>query len=314
MIKNDKIKITVANKNYKLYKEKYDCVIGGEIEIKISDLPLNSRKLVDVVCDNCGVEKYIKYCDYIKVYKKKNKYFCFKCKSESIKQGVQKKYGVDNVFQLQDTKDKSEKTNLEKYGVKHHLQNKYILEKQKKTNQERYGVDFIPELRKDTTDSFIKKCKKIHRNKYDYSLVDYMRVVEHIDIICKKHGKFSQLADSHVKGMGCPKCSTSKGEEFIINYLNDNNISYNYQKSFKDCVYKNKLPFDFFIPSMNMLLEYDGEQHFMVIENWGGEKSFKLRQKKDKIKNQYCIDNNIRLERIKYDKDLEDELNKIFKI
>jgi len=315
MLKSKKIKIKVANKNYSLYKEKYDnCVIGEEIEVDVKDIPLNSRIIVEVICDSCGIDKNIKYCDYVRVFNKKNKYFCSKCRNVSIKEGVQKKYGVDNVFQLQEIKDKTEKTNLEKYGVKHHLQNNDILEKQKKTNQERYGVNFIPELNRDTTEIFIEKCKKIHRDKYDYNLVNYNRVMDHVDIICRKHGKFSQLADSHVKGMGCPKCNTSKGEEFIMNYLNDRNIPYNYQKTFDGCVYKNKLPFDFYIPSMNLIIEYDGEQHFMVIENWGGEEEFKLRQKKDKIKTKYCKYNKIRLERIKYDEDLEERLNFIFNI
>jgi len=314
MLKSKKIKIKVANKNYSLYKEKYDnCVIGEEIEVNVKDIPLNSRILVEVICDNCNIDKNIKYCDYIKVYNKKNKYFCSKCRNVSIKEGVQKKYGVDNVFQLQEIKGKTEKTNLEKYGVKHHLQNKHILEKQKKTNQERYGVNFIPELRRYTQEDFIKKCNDIHNSRYEYPNMKYETVENYIDIKCKKHGIFSQVGREHLKGQGCPKCATSKGEEFIINYLNDNGISYNFQKTFDGCVYKNKLPFDFYISSMNMLLEYDGEQHFKVIENWGGEEEFKLRQIKDKIKNKYCMEKQIRLERIKYDEDLENRLDKIFK-
>jgi len=314
MIKNDKLKIKVANKNYKLYKQKYDCSIGDEIEIKISDLPLNSRKIVDVICDNCDAEKSIKYCDYIKVYNKKNKYYCSKCRNVSIKDGVKDKYGVENVFQLQETKDKTKKTNIKLYGFEHHLQNVDILEKQKETNQKRYGVDFIPQLKKYTTIDFVKMCNKKHKNKYTYNNANYLGMEQKIMITCEKHDDFFQRAVDHYRGLGCPKCATSKGEDFIINYLNDRNIVYNYQKTFDGCIYKNKLPFDFYIPSINLLIEYDGEQHYMIVENWGGEKEFKLRQKKDRIKNRFCKENSIKLERIKYDEDLEERLNLIFNI
>jgi len=314
MIKTKKVKVKIVPKNYNTYKElDYNFKMGDEVEIDVKDLPLNSRKLVQVKCDNCGNEKELKYCNYMKAYNKKNKYFCSKCRSQSIKEGVQKIYGVDNVFQLQETKDKAEKTNLKKYGVKHHLQNKDILEKQKKTNQERYGVDFIPQLKKYTTEDFIIMCRKKHNNKYSYDNANYLGMEQKIMITCAKHDDFYQRAVDHYRGLGCPKCATSKGEEFIIDYLNGIDIPYNYQKTFDGCVYKNKLPFDFYISSMNLIIEYDGEQHFMVIENWGGEEEFKLRQKKDKIKNKYCKDNKIRLERIKYDEDLEERLNLIFK-
>jgi len=53
----------------------------------------------------------------------------------------------------------------------------------------------------------------------------------------------------------------------------------------------------------------------MLIEGWGGGvEEFKLRQKKDKIKNKYCQENSINLERIRYDEDILEKLDKIFNI
>ena len=61
---------------------------------------------------------------------------------------------------------------------------------------------------------FVNKLKQIHGDKYDYSLVKYEKIHDKIKIICSKHGEFSQSANSHFKGHGCPKCS---GENSSIN-------------------------------------------------------------------------------------------------
>lgn len=307
MLLTKEVSIKIFPRNIGLYK-KYNCRLGDNIKVKILDLSKFSRKKVKVKCDVCGIIKEIKYCDYLKVFNKKNKYYCYNCKGISIKKSVNNKYGVDNVFQIENVKNRIKKTIKEKYGVNHHLQNTDILEKLKITNQERYGVSFIPELKRYDTESIVEKFKKIHNNRYDYRLVNYTRIMDNIDIICKKHGKFTQLAESHLRGMGCPKCKTSKGEIFIMDYLDNINIQYVYQKKFERCIYKSKLPFDFYIPSINLIVEYDGYQHFYPIEKWGGDEEFKLRQLKDEIKNNYCIKNKIRIERISFEEDIKKRL------
>ena len=57
-----------------------------------------------------------------------------------------------------------------------------------------------------TTKQFIKEAKKVHNNKYDYSLVNYTNALDKITIICPEHGVFKQSAHSHLCGTGCPKC------------------------------------------------------------------------------------------------------------
>lgn len=58
-----------------------------------------------------------------------------------------------------------------------------------------------------TTEEFIIKATKLHGNKYDYSNVNYMNNRTKIDIICSKHGEFSQIPNSHLMGYNCPRCS-----------------------------------------------------------------------------------------------------------
>jgi Zn finger protein HypA/HybF involved in hydrogenase expression len=75
-------------------------------------------------------------------------------------------------------------------------------------------------------DKFIEECKKIHGDKYDYSLTNYINCKNKIDILCPIHLKFSQKAGNHQRGDGCPKCaSIEKGAGFsrssYINRAND---------------------------------------------------------------------------------------------
>ena len=63
--------------------------------------------------------------------------------------------------------------------------------------------------------------------------------------------------------------------------------------------------FDFYLPKYNLMIEYDGEQHFSVahFSNNNEEKNiqaFEGTRKRDKLKNKYCKDNDTNLLRIPY--------------
>lgn len=164
----------------------------------------------------------------------------------------------------------------------------------------------------DSTDDFIKKAKKIHGNKYDYSLIEYENVIKKMKIICKKHGIFKQSASYHLRGIGCPICNESKGEEKISKFLKNKKIKFEREKRFLKCRNILPLPFDFFIPKYNTCIEFDGKQHFIQNEKWG-DNLINI-QKRDEIKNIYCKENNIILYRISYKdiNNINEKLNKIF--
>ena len=99
-------------------------------------------------------------------------------------------------------------------------------------------------------------------------------------------------------GARCPKCNASKGETAIANCLKKYNKNFKTQFKFKDCKYKQMLPFDFIVYKKDgsfVLIEYQGGQHYESVEHFGGEKRFRLTQKRDKIKKDYCEKNNIPL-------------------
>jgi very-short-patch-repair endonuclease len=164
------------------------------------------------------------------------------------------------------------------------------------------------------TPDFIEKSKKIHGGKYDYSKVKYVNNYSKVIIECDIHGSFEQTPLGHIiNKQGCPGCKESKGEKLIRVYLENNNIKFIPQYSYNDCKYIRKLFFDFYLPDFNILIEFDGKQHFEPIE-WlheQAETTFHLQVKKDQIKNKYCLDNNIKLIRISY-KDIR-KINKILK-
>jgi len=160
-----------------------------------------------------------------------------------------------------------------------------------------YGCPICAGNIKSNVKEFIIKSNEIHDNKYDYSLVNYSNAHSKVKIICKEHGLFSQKPNSHLRGRGCPICKSSKGEEKIYKYLVENDIKFEREKKFKDLGMKR---FDFYLSEKNIIIEFDGEQHFKANNFFGGEEGFRKRQISDLIKNQYCFDNNIKIIRIPY--------------
>lgn len=158
--------------------------------------------------------------------------------------------------------------------------------------------------RHQTTDDVIKKFISRHKGLYNYSKVVYKNMKTKIIITCGKHGDFSQTPDTHLRGCGCPKCKTSKGESIIREILNDNKIDFIPQKMFNECrnpITKKMLPFDFYLQKSNMCIEFDGRQHFRtgLFSN-----DLKSMQYRDSLKTEFCKKNNISLLRIHY-KDID---------
>ena len=96
----------------------------------------------------------------------------------------------------------------------------------------------------------------------------------------------------------------SKGEYLLRKILVDIGIEFIPEYSFKDCINPHTgglLKFDFYLPSYNCCIEYDGEQHFKGWRKSSHPKS-SLQQVRfrDKIKNEYCKEHNIILIRIPY--------------
>lgn len=111
-------------------------------------------------------------------------------------------------------------------------------------------------------------------------------------------------------GHRCPWCfqsGSSHGNSMIAKVLNKLGIKYYREFKFSGCKSKRRLPFDFYLPDYNLCIEYDGKQHF--------DRSSKFYStdlvKHDRIKDQFCLDNNINLLRIKYTYDTLSSISKL---
>ena len=187
-----------------------------------------------------------------------------------------------------------------------------VFEQLPNNHLKKLGCSKCSNIRKLSKEEFILKANDIHDNKYNYDLVEYINNRTKVKIICPVHGEFLQSPVAHMRNQGCPKCKRSKGEENIEKFLIRNNIKYITQHTFDDCVDKIKLHFDFYLPEYNACIEFDGRQHYHIIVRFGGEKEFLDRQRKDNIKNIYCLNNDIKMYRIRYDENLLDKLNLIY--
>jgi hypothetical protein len=89
------------------------------------------------------------------------------------------------------------------------------------------------EYRRLTLEFILQKAKKIHWDKYDYSLVVENKAVgEKIKVICKKHGPFKISLDHHLnRGQGCSKCKSLNLDGFIEKANLVHNNKYDYSKS-----------------------------------------------------------------------------------
>ena len=111
---------------------------------------------------------------------------------------------------------------------------------------------------------------------------------------------FVRIADIVSEKSHCRNCNFSNGEYKIQKFLNEKNINYIPQKKFDDCRDILPLMFDFYLFDFNICIEFQGLQHYVSQDYFGGEIAFLDRIKKDKIKKQYCLDNDIKFLEIPY--------------
>lgn len=142
---------------------------------------------------------------------------------------------------------------------------------------------------------------------------------KYYDYCCTVDQYNGTIREDHlVRGHGCPICRNSMGEKQVKKYLKQHNIKFVPQYVFDDCKNIRELRFDFYLPDYNTCIEYDGIQHFEPVDfgRKGEEyaiKRFEDLQIRDRIKNDYCQNNHIRLCRIKYTQNVKTTLDTFLK-
>lgn len=144
-------------------------------------------------------------------------------------------------------------------------------------------------------------CRHIELNNIPVEMVDKSeRKIEirkdYVEFICQECGAsyFALWGEvAYGNRHRCYNCTKRKSnlEYLVEKYLIELNIEYEPQYRFDDCRNINPLPFDFYLPKYNTTIEVNGSQHYY--ENEMFEQSLSERKRLDKIKHDYCINNNI---------------------
>ena len=108
----------------------------------------------------------------------------------------------------------------------------------------------------------------------------------------------------------CPYCNIPKGEDLINKILISLDIKHEYQKTFNDLRDTQLLSYDFYIPDQNILIEYQGQQHYEPVDYFGGKDKFKIQQKHDKLKSDYAKNHGYTLIAVPYTEDTFSKIKK----
>jgi len=84
-----------------------------------------------------------------------------------------------------------------------------------------------------TQEEVIKRFRKVHGDKYDYSKIQYSGINDKVIIICPEHGEFLQTPNNHLSGYGCSKCAGNlklTQEEVIKRFRELHEDKYDYSK------------------------------------------------------------------------------------
>ena len=156
--------------------------------------------------------------------------------------------------------------------------------------------------------------QKLNIEKVDYELKrrgfiwldkQYQGNTVPLKLSCVKHNDkifyitYTHIVDAKTK---CPFCtSISRGEKEVYRILQEYGIDFVYQQRMKDLYrYKGQyLSYDFYIPSQNLLIEYQGEYH-NKITSFNDEKRLADQQERDKMKKEYAELNGYKLLEIWY--------------
>lgn len=317
LIPNQKIRVKITKKNKEWYEQKgYVNINQGEIIlVNAEDLTPGVKIEVKVKCDYCGdnIDTMWKY--YFPHRNDKNacKHCRLKKASETtLKQRQDSLYSRALAFcnikgyELLTSKDYIQNSNtyVEYNCPKHgkHSTKIYALILQHGCSECQYEENVLKSRHSpDYVESVFNSYGVTLINKDEYLKWE----MKNLRAICPECGKeFLTSFGAFVKhnGQCCPECSASesRGEREIRHVLESNHLNFKQEYSFVDCRDRNPLPFDFYLPDYNILIEYQGVQHYEIIERFGGLEGFTLRQHHDQIKSEYCLLNDIILITIPY--------------
>lgn len=170
------------------------------------------------------------------------------------------------------------------------------------------GIEKISAKNRKSHEQYISEVKE--KNPSIIVLEEYVDINIPILHKCSIDGcEWKASPNSILRGAGCPQCHESRMERITRIWLESHQIKFERNKKFDGCIDKKQLSYDFYLPFYNTNIECQGMQHYKPVEYFGGNDSFLVQQRHDKIKREYCFNNNIRLLEIAYYEDINETLN-----
>lgn len=154
-----------------------------------------------------------------------------------------------------------------------------------------------------STEQFIKKLEERFPKEYTV-LSEYTGSKKKVLVRHNRCGNEWEIKASHLLHHNmCPRCKSSRGEALIRKYLTNMGLEFTEQQTFPNLELKKPLSYDFYIPSQQLLIEYQGIQHYEPIAHFGGAERFKLQQESDKRKRKYANEHGLLLVEVPYSLD-----------
>lgn len=249
---NQKIKLKINKSTLKHYSEKgYSFKSGETVEVDAKDLTDGSGMKVVVICDYCGEEFEKTFNKYKSQRKVVEKDACFKCFPLKQKEVVQKKYSKDCTLQVEEYREKAQRSVLQRYGVDNVMKNREVKKKVFDTMEKRHGYRYAqqsPEIR--------EKTKKTLNQRYG---------VEHISQSSEGKRLYKKSL-THVNGV-----RVSKGQATLAKELGGA-LNIFIEGYYADIVLEDK----------GIIIEYDGSGHNLSVIM--GKKTQEEFDKKEKLR------------------------------
>jgi len=279
-----------VNKGY-LYTK-----MGNEFEVKIEDLANCSHASVLTGCDSCGISTKTSWHNYKKYVKQNGEYFCNKCakklysnensrltklsKSKSFEEWCHDNLSVENAndllsrwdysLNIMTPKDVSFSSN-KRYWLKCPVNTEHESEQKiinNYTSGQKKSVDCYQCHSVATTHPELVVFFANKNDATKYSIGSHNRV----SVKCPNCGHEKEMIVYHlVKGICCPRCSDNfpYPEKFLFSVLNQLGVDFSPQltrKTFEWCgIYR----YDYYIDSIDCIIEVHGLQHYEDATNWG---------------------------------------------
>lgn len=157
-------------------------------------------------------------------------------------------------------------------------------------------------------EDFLERLKDMGNDQYTLTnKLPYVNTTTKVELLHKKCGNtYKTTPRNFFNSRRCTFCANkgnSKGERLVESALVSLGVAYMEQATFKGMKHYKQLYYDFLLDDIDVIIEYQGVQHYRPVEYLGGFKKFASQLKRDEIKAEFAKDNGYKLIEVPYNLD-----------